>query len=336
MGAHVQLAAGGRPDPLPAELGHLAGLDPGRGAAGRARAAHLGRTGPAGRLPHRRRPGRGGRAGPAGRRHPVAGAGHADRARPAPCRPTPASWCCRTRKARRSPSLAITERSPADADGTRCAWRARSPRCARPSTGRSGRCGRRPPRSRGTLGAGPVLAYATRRPLGQRQIGQLRHLAGQLRARILLLPLVAGPGRARRPARGAGPRRLRRRRAAAGGHAGGAGAAAAAGRPGGGAARRGPWSRPPTGRPTCWPERGPRGCSQPRSRSGGRWMLTSAKLGIEILAEGEWAYDPAAEVWRPLRPDRAGPGARRAVRRRARRAARLRGRGARLADARRA
>ena len=39
----------------------------------------------------------------------------------------------------------------------------------------------------------PVLALATRRPLGQRHIGQLRHLAGQLKARILLLPLVSGP-----------------------------------------------------------------------------------------------------------------------------------------------
>ena len=38
---------------------------------------------------------------------------------------------------------------------------------------------------RGALGSGPVLAYATRRPLGQRHIGQLRHLAGQVRARIL-------------------------------------------------------------------------------------------------------------------------------------------------------
>ena len=42
------------------------------------------------------------------------------------------------------------------------------------------------------LSTGRVLALTTRRPLGQRQIGQLRHLADQLRARILLLPLVAG------------------------------------------------------------------------------------------------------------------------------------------------
>src|SRR6202034_1093884 len=53
---------------------------------------------------------------------------------------------------------------------------------------------------RAELGAGPstgpsrgrVLALATRRPLGQRQIGQLRHLSHQLRARLLLPPLVAG------------------------------------------------------------------------------------------------------------------------------------------------
>ncbi len=44
----------------------------------------------------------------------------------------------------------------------------------------------------GSPGGSTVLAYATRRPLGQRQIGQLRHLADQLRARILLLPLVVG------------------------------------------------------------------------------------------------------------------------------------------------
>ena len=39
---------------------------------------------------------------------------------------------------------------------------------------------------------GPVLAFATRAPLGSRQIGQIRHLAGQLKAHILILPLVSG------------------------------------------------------------------------------------------------------------------------------------------------
>ena len=43
------------------------------------------------------------------------------------------------------------------------------------------------------LAGGPVLAFATHAPLGSRQIGQLRHLASQLHARILVLPLVGGP-----------------------------------------------------------------------------------------------------------------------------------------------
>jgi sulfate adenylyltransferase len=50
-----------------------------------------------------------------------------------------------------------------------------------------------PAQVRAELGEGPVLAFATRRPLGERQIGQLRHFAGQLRARLLLLPLISGP-----------------------------------------------------------------------------------------------------------------------------------------------
>ena len=44
----------------------------------------------------------------------------------------------------------------------------------------------------GTAG-GNVLAYATRRPLNKRHIGQLRHYADQLNARLLVLPLVCGP-----------------------------------------------------------------------------------------------------------------------------------------------
>ena len=57
-----------------------------------------------------------------------------------------------------------------------------------------------PAQAREALGEGPVLGFATRDPLNSRQIGQLRHLAGQLRARILLLPLIAGPaGLVQRP-----------------------------------------------------------------------------------------------------------------------------------------
>ncbi|MGD0604318.1 MAG: adenylyl-sulfate kinase, partial [Streptosporangiaceae bacterium] len=47
--------------------------------------------------------------------------------------------------------------------------------------------------SAGTGSEGNVLAYATRRPLNKRHIGQLRHFAGQLHARLLVLPLITGP-----------------------------------------------------------------------------------------------------------------------------------------------
>ncbi len=46
--------------------------------------------------------------------------------------------------------------------------------------------------SAGTGSSGNVLAYATRRPLNKRHIGQLRHFAGQLNAKLLVLPLVTG------------------------------------------------------------------------------------------------------------------------------------------------
>jgi sulfate adenylyltransferase len=52
---------------------------------------------------------------------------------------------------------------------------------------------RRPGEVREEVSGGNVLAYATRRPLNMRHLGQLRHYAGQLNARLLLLPLVAGP-----------------------------------------------------------------------------------------------------------------------------------------------
>jgi sulfate adenylyltransferase len=150
---------------------------------------------------------------------------------------------------------------------------------------------------RSELGAGPVLAFATRRPLGQRQIGQLRHLSDQLRGRVLLMPLVAGP---------AGlvthPEPLVRTVLAA--------------------ARQLPANTivvpvplPPHDDPVV--ELHARALVAAaygathlladtdgvgragRSRSG-ESDFDLSKLGIEILAEGEWAYDPAAEVWRPL------------------------------------
>jgi sulfate adenylyltransferase len=62
-----------------------------------------------------------------------------------------------------------------------------------PEHGAFRRLMRRPAEAREALGDGPVLAYATRGPVHSRQIGQLRHMAGQLKARLLLLPLIAGP-----------------------------------------------------------------------------------------------------------------------------------------------
>ncbi len=62
-----------------------------------------------------------------------------------------------------------------------------------PEHGPFRRLQRSPAEVRAEFGGEPVLAFATRGPLNSRQIGQLRHLAGQLKARILLLPLISGP-----------------------------------------------------------------------------------------------------------------------------------------------
>ncbi len=158
---------------------------------------------------------------------------------------------------------------------------------------------------RAELGDGPVLALATRRPLGQRQIGQLRHLSDQLRARILLLPLVAGP--ARLVTR---PESLVR-----------AVLAAARQLPAGTVVV--PVPLPPRADPradllaraavaaaygatrllvdSAAAGRGATG------RSGELDVAFDlSKLGIEVVALGEWAYDPSAEVWRPLGRIEAG------------------------------
>jgi sulfate adenylyltransferase len=136
-----------------------------------------------------------------------------------------------------------------------------------------------------TAGA-PVLALATRGPVTQRHVGQLRHLrpAG---ARLLLLPLVAGPARVvGRPE--ALVRAVR---------------AAARQLPDGTLVV--PVPLPPQataeqevlaraivarayGATHLLPEDG---------RAGGDARPVP---GITIMNEGEWAYDPVAEVWRPL------------------------------------
>jgi len=156
---------------------------------------------------------------------------------------------------------------------------------------------RRPEEIRSGLSGAPVLGYATRRPLNQRHIGQLRHYAGQLNARLLVLPLVAGPAEVvTRPEalvravlaaqqhlpagttvipvplapRQAGPEADLRAQAIVAAAYGAthllADIPAAAGLP-----------------------------AAPRSGT-----LTLPGVPIPVISAGEWAYDPRPEVWRPL------------------------------------
>ena len=145
-----------------------------------------------------------------------------------------------------------------------------------------------PAQAREALGDGPVLGFATRDPLNSRQIGQLRHLAGQLRARILLLPLIAGPaGLVQRP------EALIRATLAA-------------------------TASLPASTLVVPVPLAPRG-GGPADELAARAVVAAAYgashlftdepdaqagpvpgAAIQMVSAGEWAYDPAAEVWRPL------------------------------------
>jgi len=159
---------------------------------------------------------------------------------------------------------------------------------------------RRPEDVRGELAGGTVLAYATWRPLNKRHIGQLRHYAGQLNARLLLLPLVAGRAdvvtrpealvRAVLAARQhlpAGtlviPVPLARRRAGPGADLRAQAIVAAAY---GATHLLADASEVP----------------DPAGSPGGIKNGTVALPGVPIpvISAGEWAYDPRSEVWRPL------------------------------------
>jgi sulfate adenylyltransferase len=168
----------------------------------------------------------------------------------------------------------------------------------------------RPAEARAAFGDAPVLAYATRGPVHGRQIGQLRHVAGQLKARVLLLPLVAGPSEVVRR-----PEALIR-----------AALAAAA-------------SLPPGTMviPVPLAPRGPAANLDPDRELSARVLVAAAYgashmmvdgvpaagggtgaavpatgaantpgMAIPIVRAGDWAYDPAAEVWRPLALIEAG------------------------------
>jgi len=150
-----------------------------------------------------------------------------------------------------------------------------------------------PAQAREALGDGPVLGFATRDPLNSRQIGQLRHLAGQLRARILLLPLIAGPaGLVQRP------EALIR-----------ATLAATASLPASTlvvpvplAPRGGGPSDELAARAVVAAAYGASHLftDEPDAQAGPVLAGTVPGAAIQLVSAGEWAYDPAAEVWRPL------------------------------------
>jgi sulfate adenylyltransferase len=203
--------------------------------------------------------------------------------------------------------LEITERVPAAdrGDGTPASVRLAGPVTALrdPEHGPFRRLRRRPAEVRAELPDGPVLACVTRGPLHRRQIGQLRHLADQMKARLLLLPLVAGPAEVvirqeslvravlaacqHLPAgtvvvpvpltrRDAGPGVELRARALV-------------------AAAYGATHLliDPAEAPDIWPamKNGNGTRSEPVELPG---------VPIPLISAGEWAYDPRSEVWRPL------------------------------------
>src|SRR5262249_52274804 len=162
----------------------------------------------------------------------------------------------------------------------------------------------RPAQARGELGRGPVLAFATRAPIGGRQISQLKNLAGQLRARLLVLPMVAGRAEVVRQ-----PEALIR-----------AVLAAVRSLPAGTivipvpyAERDAAMARELAAIATIAPAYGATHLIGDGWHDGGR--RRTVEIGapadvpgapIPVLRSGDWAYDPRAEVWRPLSLIEAG------------------------------
>src|SRR5215510_1763037 len=157
--------------------------------------------------------------------------------------------------------------------------------CRDPEHGPFRQLRRTPAQVQAELGEGPVLAFITRRPLNARQIGQLRHLAGQLRARLLLLPLVTGTADVVTT-----PEALVRTVRAATRHL-------------------------PLGTLVVPLALASRDVSPERELAlralvaaayGATHLFTdepeapSVPTAVPVMSAGDWAYDRAAEVWRPL------------------------------------
>jgi sulfate adenylyltransferase len=166
----------------------------------------------------------------------------------------------------------------------------------------------------GESSGGNVLAYATRRPLNRRHIGQLRYYAGQLNARLLVLPLVSGPAEVVPR-----PEALVRTVLAARQHLP-AGtlvvpvplAPRTASSHGAGSHRAGSHRAGPHGDAADLPAQGIVAAAYGATHlladspdvtglpSGPRGTLTLPGVPIPVISAGEWAYDPRSEVWRPL------------------------------------
>jgi sulfate adenylyltransferase len=165
---------------------------------------------------------------------------------------------------------------------------------------------RTPEEARADAPDGPLLAWAGRGPLHGRQIGQLRHLAGQLKAQILVLPLVAGPAQVVTR-----PESLVR-----------AALAAAASLPGDTRVIPVPLAPRPTATAAAGQVRelairariaAAYGATHLMAESAALTGLSSVAGGYQlpgapilVLPAGDWAYDPRAEVWRPLSLIEAG------------------------------
>jgi sulfate adenylyltransferase len=200
--------------------------------------------------------------------------------------------------------LDITERVDLGSGSVRLAGPVRAVRAAEHGPFRALRLS--PAEVRASLEDAPaVLAYATRRPLHRRQIGQLRHHADLLNARLLLLPLISGPAEV------AGtPEALVRAVLAAREHLpvgtlvvpvplaprdGSAGGAAAGLRASGVIAAA-------YGATHLLVEPADPGLPA----DGGNGTVTLPGVPIPVVREAEWAFDPISEVWRPLALIEAG------------------------------
>jgi sulfate adenylyltransferase len=158
-----------------------------------------------------------------------------------------------------------------------------------------------PAAARAELGDGPVLAFATRGPLTSRQIGQVRHLASRLKARVLILPLVSG-----RAAVVGSPQALIRAVLAAMPSLPAGSLLVPVPLPPGAEAPAGRGSQAALARELAVTARIAAAYGATHLMADGTVPATdltgadfAAAAQIPILPSGDWAYDPGAEVWRP-------------------------------------